>query len=193
MSLWASSEDLRWRLRRRRATLTWQHTEDFRSEVSRCLLDIGTKSTLFLKPISNENGSFALMTARIGNLVSNSGLACASTQLTLFPQRPSLRTHTLLNNLDSEARVDFLYVGILKSLRLGLMHFTLASYVDEVQDNLLIDIRLLRSLCSNPHGSFWAGDTAQTISAGSSFRFDDLKAALYRLEVREPTLAAYWH
>jgi len=52
-------------------------------------------------------------------------------------------------------------------------------YVDEVQDNLLIDTlgvsqlylpvciakslspSVLRTLCSNPHGLFWAGDTAQ--------------------------------
>ena len=29
---------------------------------------------------------------------------------------------------------------------------------------------------------FWAGDTAQTISVGSAFRFNDLKAFLYRVE-----------
>jgi hypothetical protein len=62
-------------------------------------------------------------------------------------------------------------------------------YVDEAQDNLLIDARLLRSLCHNPHGLFWAGDTAQTISAGSSFRFDDLKAVLYRLEASSRSVA----
>jgi hypothetical protein len=75
-------------------------------------------------------------------------------------------------------------------------------YVDEAQDNLLIDALgkwkfsplmmkilfdlasvVLRRLCRNPDGLFWAGDTAQTISAGSSFRFDDLKAFLYRVEV----------
>ncbi|KAI6020999.1 hypothetical protein BKA83DRAFT_178181 [Pisolithus microcarpus] len=56
-------------------------------------------------------------------------------------------------------------------------------YVDEAQDNLLIDALLLRLICNNPEGLFWAGDTAQTISAGSSFRFDDLKAFLYRIEV----------
>ncbi|KAI6094857.1 hypothetical protein EDD16DRAFT_1502638 [Pisolithus croceorrhizus] len=55
-------------------------------------------------------------------------------------------------------------------------------YVDEAQDNLLIDALLLRLLCNNPEGLFWAGDTAQTISAGSSFRFDDLKAFIYRVE-----------
>ena len=42
---------------------------------------------------------------------------------------------------------------------------------------------VLRSLCRNPNGLFWAGDTAQTIAIGSSFRFNDLKAFLYRLEV----------
>jgi len=30
----------------------------------------------------------------------------------------------------------------------------------------------------------WAGDTAQTISRGSSFSFSELKAFMYRLEVR---------
>ncbi|KIJ60092.1 hypothetical protein HYDPIDRAFT_32519 [Hydnomerulius pinastri MD-312] len=55
-------------------------------------------------------------------------------------------------------------------------------YVDEAQDNLLIDALLLRLICRNPEGLFWAGDTAQTISAGSSFRFNDLKAFLYRIE-----------
>ena len=43
---------------------------------------------------------------------------------------------------------------------------------------------VIRQLCKNPDGLFWAGDTAQTISVGSSFRFDDLKAFCYRLEVR---------
>jgi hypothetical protein len=42
---------------------------------------------------------------------------------------------------------------------------------------------VLRFLVRNPDGLFWAGDTAQTISVGSSFRFNDLKAFLYRLEV----------
>ncbi|KAI5997140.1 hypothetical protein EDD15DRAFT_2364627 [Pisolithus albus] len=55
-------------------------------------------------------------------------------------------------------------------------------YVDEVQDNLIIDIMLLRILCNNADGLFWAGDTAQTISAGSSFRFADLKSFIYRIE-----------
>ncbi|KZP15184.1 P-loop containing nucleoside triphosphate hydrolase protein [Athelia psychrophila] len=55
-------------------------------------------------------------------------------------------------------------------------------YVDEVQDNLLIDAKIIRMLCSNPNGLFWAGDTAQTISVGSSFRFEDLKSFLFRVE-----------
>lgn len=77
----------------------------------------------------------------------------------------------------------------------------IASYVDEVQDNLLIDALrefepscafcvvflspcpVLRSMCRNPDGLFWAGDTAQTISVGSSFKFNDLKAFLFRIEV----------
>ncbi|KAH7337934.1 hypothetical protein B0J17DRAFT_405653 [Rhizoctonia solani] len=58
-------------------------------------------------------------------------------------------------------------------------------YVDEAQDNLLIDTKLLHTLSNNPHGIFMAGDTAQTISAGSAFRFEDLKAFLWRLEEQD--------
>ncbi|KIO30554.1 hypothetical protein M407DRAFT_20442 [Tulasnella calospora MUT 4182] len=55
-------------------------------------------------------------------------------------------------------------------------------YIDEAQDNLIIDGALFRSLCSNPHGLSFAGDTAQTISVGSAFQFSELKSFLYRLE-----------
>ncbi|PBK77543.1 hypothetical protein ARMSODRAFT_949477 [Armillaria solidipes] len=55
-------------------------------------------------------------------------------------------------------------------------------YVDEVQDNMLIDTMVLRALCNNPDGLFWAGDTAQTISVGSSFRFNGLKAFQWNIE-----------
>ncbi|KAJ2932243.1 hypothetical protein H1R20_g4868, partial [Candolleomyces eurysporus] len=79
------------------------------------------------------------------------------------------RTHRILKAFDTAGvpgtKIDYLYV-------------------DEAQDNLLIDAMLLRSLCRNPNGLFWAGDTAQTIAIGSSFRFNDLKAFLYRLEQR---------
>ncbi|KAG8942979.1 hypothetical protein FRC04_003265 [Tulasnella sp. 424] len=55
-------------------------------------------------------------------------------------------------------------------------------YVDEAQDHLILDAALLRRVCPNPEGLFFAGDTAQTISVGSTFRFSELKAFLYRLE-----------
>ncbi|GJE94268.1 hypothetical protein PsYK624_104370 [Phanerochaete sordida] len=59
-------------------------------------------------------------------------------------------------------------------------------YVDEAQDNLLIDAMIVRALCKNANGLLWAGDTAQTIFAGSSFTFNTLKAFLYRQEEKEP-------
>lgn len=45
-------------------------------------------------------------------------------------------------------------------------------------------LSVLRYLCRNANGLFWAGDTAQTIAVGCSFRLDDLKAFLYRFEGR---------
>ena len=41
---------------------------------------------------------------------------------------------------------------------------------------------MLRHITRFANGLFWAGDTAQTISVGSAFRFNDLKAYLHRLE-----------
>ncbi|KAK0245331.1 hypothetical protein EDD85DRAFT_800629 [Armillaria nabsnona] len=55
-------------------------------------------------------------------------------------------------------------------------------YIDEVQDNMLIDTMVLRALCSNADGFFWAGDTAQTIYVGSSFHFRALKAFQWKIE-----------
>ncbi|KAJ3777202.1 hypothetical protein FB446DRAFT_718464 [Lentinula raphanica] len=63
-------------------------------------------------------------------------------------------------------------------------------YVDEVQDNLLIDTLILRMLCHDENGLFWAGDTAQTISVGSSFRFNSLKAFQWRLEQKRRSTIA---
>ena len=83
---------------------------------------------------------------------------------------------------------------------------TLYRYVDEAQDNLIVDMLcemfhsvcarsgyfspyilaaylVLRALCRNPNGLFWAGDTAQTIAVGSSFTFNELKSMMYRVEV----------
>ncbi|KAH9065004.1 hypothetical protein EDB87DRAFT_1597138 [Lactarius vividus] len=77
------------------------------------------------------------------------------------------RTHDLLNGIN-----EF-------GLKGNLVDFV---YVDEVQDLLLIDARLIISLCRNPDGFLWAGDTAQTISIGSTFSFKELGAFVYRYQ-----------
>lgn len=78
------------------------------------------------------------------------------------------RTHAII--------AAFKKSGGFKSLKIDNL------YVDEVQDNLLIDTLVLRAICRDGNTVFWAGDTAQTISMGSSFRFNELKAFQYRLE-----------
>ncbi|KAM5542262.1 hypothetical protein V8D89_004135 [Ganoderma adspersum] len=65
-------------------------------------------------------------------------------------------------------------------------HDNAERYTDEAQDNLIIDLLLLRSLCNNPNGLFWAGDTAQTITLGSSFKFSELTSMMHRIETRGP-------
>ncbi|KAI6128061.1 hypothetical protein EDD16DRAFT_1824810, partial [Pisolithus croceorrhizus] len=101
--------------------------------------------------------------------------------------------HSLYNVFESYSKLKYTRCGydmadrtytILKALSCSLPRGQLVDYlyVDEVQDNLIIDTILLRMLCRNADGLFWAGDTAQTISAGSSFRFQDLKAFIHRAE-----------
>ncbi|KAH8984688.1 hypothetical protein EDB92DRAFT_1950637 [Lactarius akahatsu] len=77
------------------------------------------------------------------------------------------RTHSLLDGIKENG------------LKGELVDFV---YVDEVQDLLLIDARLIVSLCRNPDGFLWAGDTAQTISIGSTFSFKELGAFVYRYQ-----------
>ncbi|KAG8843814.1 hypothetical protein FRB96_003722 [Tulasnella sp. 330] len=76
--------------------------------------------------------------------------------------------------------------ALLKSVERGVVGKVVDfCFVDEMQDNLLIDagrnveISLQIAACEFVRV---VGDTAQTIAIGSSFRFDDLKAYLYRLE-----------
>ncbi|KAF8962917.1 hypothetical protein BDZ97DRAFT_1759046 [Flammula alnicola] len=54
-------------------------------------------------------------------------------------------------------------------------------YVDEVQDHLLIDALLLRSLCHNPNGMLWAGDTAKLYLLAALF-LHELTSFLFRIE-----------
>ncbi|KAG8896968.1 hypothetical protein FRB99_008544 [Tulasnella sp. 403] len=79
---------------------------------------------------------------------------------------------------------------LLQSVKLSKSTLLDYIYVDEIQDNLIIDAALLRGLCRNPHGLFFAGDTAQTISVGSDFRFAELKDFLYAHERRAGRKAA---
>ncbi|KAI5808229.1 hypothetical protein DFH27DRAFT_650744 [Peziza echinospora] len=62
-------------------------------------------------------------------------------------------------------------------------------YVDELQDQKLLEIDLLLTLVRNPHGIHFAGDTAQCISRDSTFRFEDVKARFFHhfLAVAEST------
>ncbi len=47
---------------------------------------------------------------------------------------------------------------------------------------------MIISLCRNPDGLLWAGDTAQTISIGSTFTFKQLGASVWRYQVCVPTV-----
>ncbi|CAI2173128.1 11614_t:CDS:2 [Funneliformis geosporum] len=53
-------------------------------------------------------------------------------------------------------------------------------YIDECQDNQIIDYELILKLFGHAESIFMAGDVAQCIARGSTFRFRDLYALIHR-------------
>ncbi|KAG8788847.1 hypothetical protein FRC12_014130 [Ceratobasidium sp. 428] len=103
------------------------------------------------------------------------------------------RTREILQNFKPKAPyrpVDYLYVPI-RYLRFCRLIITALSYVDEVQDNLMLDIHLMRKLCRDIQGTYWGGDTAQTVVVGSAFRIKDLKTFVYE-DIRESKNIPTW-
>ena len=76
-------------------------------------------------------------------------------------------------------------VRVLKAVRRdSSLHQLLRSsfdeiYIDEIQDQRLLDIELFLSLFKDGRGFHFAGDTAQAISHDSTFRFSDVKKMFY--------------
>ncbi|KAF8453351.1 hypothetical protein BGX38DRAFT_417317 [Terfezia claveryi] len=60
-------------------------------------------------------------------------------------------------------------------------------YVDEIQDQRLIEIEFLLGLVKYPRGVHLAGDSAQCISRDSTFRFSDIKALFFEVFDRTAT------
>ncbi|GBC01012.1 hypothetical protein RclHR1_04030007 [Rhizophagus clarus] len=56
-------------------------------------------------------------------------------------------------------------------------------YIDECQDNQIIDFALILKLFNHADNVFMAGDIAQCIARGSSFRFQDLRALMHQWEL----------
>nr|XP_011463726.1 PREDICTED: uncharacterized protein LOC101298122 [Fragaria vesca subsp. vesca] len=54
-------------------------------------------------------------------------------------------------------------------------------YIDEVQDLTMSQVALFKHICSNvDEGFVFSGDTAQTISKGIDFRFEDIRHLFYK-------------
>ncbi|CAG8702855.1 14626_t:CDS:2, partial [Acaulospora morrowiae] len=56
-------------------------------------------------------------------------------------------------------------------------------YIDECQDNQIVDFSLILKLFGKAESIIMAGDVAQCIARGSSFRFQDLRALMYKWEL----------
>ena len=57
-------------------------------------------------------------------------------------------------------------------------------YVDEVQDFTQAEIALLTLSCRRPQNMFLTGDTAQAVTKGISFRFEDLRQLFLQLPLK---------
>ncbi|RIA86765.1 hypothetical protein C1645_318131 [Glomus cerebriforme] len=69
-----------------------------------------------------------------------------------------------------------------KKKALGGLHIH-EVYIDECQDNHIVDIALILKVFETANSIFLAGDIAQCIARGSSFRFQDLRALMYQWEL----------
>ena len=58
------------------------------------------------------------------------------------------------------------------------------SYVDEIQDFTQVETAIIINFCKDPNRLVLAGDTAQNICSGVSFRFQDIKSMFYDLNLR---------
>ncbi|CAG8502109.1 4772_t:CDS:10 [Ambispora gerdemannii] len=56
-------------------------------------------------------------------------------------------------------------------------------YIDECQDNQIVDLGLILKIFDRVDSIFLAGDIAQCIAKGSSFRFQDIRALMYKWEL----------
>ncbi|RIA95504.1 hypothetical protein C1645_480447 [Glomus cerebriforme] len=56
-------------------------------------------------------------------------------------------------------------------------------YIDECQDNQIVDLALILKLFNRADNIFMAGDIAQCIARGSSFRFQNLSTLMYEWEL----------
>ncbi|KDN41117.1 hypothetical protein RSAG8_07671, partial [Rhizoctonia solani AG-8 WAC10335] len=97
----------------------------------------------------------------------------------LYTKRKTARFHT-----DDADRTRIILHNLPKILQRPDIDYL---YVDEVQDNLMIDIYLLRRLAKSIENIYWSGDSAQTVVAGSSFRINDLKAFTYQDQLVTPS------
>ncbi|CAG8553834.1 5171_t:CDS:10 [Ambispora gerdemannii] len=55
-------------------------------------------------------------------------------------------------------------------------------YIDECQDNQIVDFGLILKIFNRVDSIFLAGDIAQCIAKGSSFRFQDIRSLMYKWE-----------
>ncbi|CAG8557951.1 6165_t:CDS:10, partial [Ambispora leptoticha] len=56
-------------------------------------------------------------------------------------------------------------------------------YIDECQDNQIVDFGLILKIFDRVDNIFLAGDIAQCIAKGSSFRFQDIRSLMYKWEL----------
>ncbi|KAI9436977.1 hypothetical protein H4582DRAFT_2058436 [Lactarius indigo] len=86
------------------------------------------------------------------------------------------RTHDLLDGINEKGPKGNLVDFVDPSLEVTWMKCKTYSSLTLDHDIVIV------SLCRNPDGLLWAGDTAQTISIGSTFSFKQLGAFVYRYQ-----------
>ncbi|KAF0550861.1 p-loop containing nucleoside triphosphate hydrolase protein [Gigaspora margarita] len=66
-------------------------------------------------------------------------------------------------------------------------------YIDECQDNQIVDLSLILKLFDRVDSIFLAGDTAQCIARGSSFRFQSVRSLIFKWELFRSQTNPNWN
>ncbi|CAM6125858.1 unnamed protein product [Calypogeia fissa] len=178
------------KMKKRMTEVTFEHFVSFYwPHFSQDLIKHFDSSVVFTEIMSFIKGSLEALHTQSGRLTREEYLSLAVKRTSTFDERQRNSIYNIFqlyekrkavrNEYDIADCCSHLYAQMRLGNYVGLkFHYV---YVDEVQDLTMAQIALFKYVCSNiAEGYVFAGDTAQTIARGVSFRFQDIRHLFYK-------------